>query len=117
VFLRKKSAECLCVAEAIPGIQPHLNRRRSARSGTVSDSRCRLAAWLGRPRNRRSRPVVTGQKWGKLTDDDLDVVAGKGEELIGRLQERYGWAREEAEKRADAFVTSYKERVREARAR
>jgi uncharacterized protein YjbJ (UPF0337 family) len=57
------------------------------------------------------------QKWGKLTDDDLDVVAGKREELIGRLQERYGWAREEAEKKADAFVAGYKQGVREARAR
>lgn len=46
------------------------------------------------------------QKWGKLTDDDLDVVAGKREELIGRLQERYGYARDEAEREADSFVRS-----------
>lgn len=46
------------------------------------------------------------QKWGKLTDDDLDVVDGKREELIGRLQERYGYARDEAEREADSFVRS-----------
>jgi uncharacterized protein YjbJ (UPF0337 family) len=44
------------------------------------------------------------EKWGKLTDDDLDVIAGRRDHLIGRLQERYGVAREEAEKQADAFV-------------
>lgn len=45
------------------------------------------------------------QKWGKLTNDDLDVVAGKKEELIGRVQERYGLAREEAEKQVGEFET------------
>ena len=36
------------------------------------------------------------EKWGKLTDDDLDVIAGKTEQLVGRVQERYGIAKEEA---------------------
>lgn len=36
--------------------------------------------------------------WGKLTDDDLDRVAGKSEQLIGLLQEKYGYTRERAEK-------------------
>lgn len=35
--------------------------------------------------------------WGKLTDDDLDRVAGKSEQLIGLLQEKYGYTRERAE--------------------
>src|SRR5581483_3721750 len=30
------------------------------------------------------------QRWGKLTDDDLDVIAGKKDELLGKLQEKYG---------------------------
>lgn len=38
------------------------------------------------------------QQWGKLTDDDFDKVEGKREELVGRVQERYGIAREEAER-------------------
>jgi len=38
------------------------------------------------------------QKWGKLTDDDLDEIDGKREELVGRIQERYGVARDEAER-------------------
>ncbi len=38
------------------------------------------------------------QQWGKLTNDDLDVIAGNREELIGRIQNTYGIARDEAEK-------------------
>jgi uncharacterized protein YjbJ (UPF0337 family) len=37
-------------------------------------------------------------QWGKLTDDDLDVVAGRREQLAGRIQERYGIAKDEVEK-------------------
>jgi uncharacterized protein YjbJ (UPF0337 family) len=44
------------------------------------------------------------EKWGKLTDDDLDVAGGKKDQLIGRLQERYGWERDKAEKEADDFL-------------
>lgn len=37
------------------------------------------------------------EQWGKLTNDDLDVVAGRREHLAGKIQERYGIAKEEAE--------------------
>jgi uncharacterized protein YjbJ (UPF0337 family) len=46
------------------------------------------------------------QKWGKLTDDDLDVIEGKRTELAGRLQERYGYAKDEAEKNIDTWLNS-----------
>jgi uncharacterized protein YjbJ (UPF0337 family) len=35
--------------------------------------------------------------WGKLTDDDFDKIAGKKDQLVGKLQERYGWAKRDAE--------------------
>jgi uncharacterized protein YjbJ (UPF0337 family) len=44
------------------------------------------------------------EKWGKLTDDDIDVIAGKRDQLLGRLKERYGLERERAEKEVDSFV-------------
>jgi uncharacterized protein YjbJ (UPF0337 family) len=50
------------------------------------------------------------EKWGKLTDDDMHVVAGKREQLIGRVQERYGIAREEATRQVDAFVAGLNHR-------
>lgn len=46
------------------------------------------------------------QKWGKLTDDDLDQIQGRSEELKGKLQEKYGFSKEEAEKQVDSFSKS-----------
>jgi uncharacterized protein YjbJ (UPF0337 family) len=43
------------------------------------------------------------QKWGKLTDDDLTVIGGKRDELVGKLQERYGYEKAQAEKELDEF--------------
>lgn len=43
------------------------------------------------------------EEWGKLTDDDLDVIAGKRDQLLGRLQERYGIAKDAAEERIKEF--------------
>ena len=43
-------------------------------------------------------------KWGKLTDDDLNLIAGKRDTLIGRLQERYGLARDKAESQVDEWI-------------
>jgi uncharacterized protein YjbJ (UPF0337 family) len=43
-------------------------------------------------------------RWGKLTDDDLDRAEGDAEKLIGRLQERYGYQRDEAQREIDDFV-------------
>ena len=48
------------------------------------------------------------QQWGKLTNDDLDVVEGKREELVGRIQERYGITKEEAEKQVNDFSSKCK---------
>jgi uncharacterized protein YjbJ (UPF0337 family) len=45
------------------------------------------------------------QKWGKLTDDDLTVINGKRDELAGRLQERYGLAKDQAEKEIDTWIS------------
>jgi uncharacterized protein YjbJ (UPF0337 family) len=43
------------------------------------------------------------QQWGKLTDDDLDRINGKREELVGRIQESYGRSRKDAEKEVGDF--------------
>jgi uncharacterized protein YjbJ (UPF0337 family) len=46
------------------------------------------------------------EKWGKLADDDLQIIGGRRDQLIGRLQERYGFAKEVAAREADEFVMS-----------
>jgi uncharacterized protein YjbJ (UPF0337 family) len=43
------------------------------------------------------------EQWGKLTDDDLTYLEGKQDQLAGRIQERYGIAREEAERQVREF--------------
>jgi uncharacterized protein YjbJ (UPF0337 family) len=45
-------------------------------------------------------------KWGDLTNDDFDVAEGNAEYLAGRLQERYGWAKDRAEKEVRDFQDS-----------
>ncbi|MBL8344676.1 MAG: CsbD family protein [Rubrivivax sp.] len=43
------------------------------------------------------------EQWGKLTDDDLSIVAGRRDQLAGKIQERYGVAKEDAEKQVAAW--------------
>jgi len=43
------------------------------------------------------------KKWGKLTNDDMDVINGEYNKLVGRVQERYGWDREHAEQEITNF--------------
>jgi uncharacterized protein YjbJ (UPF0337 family) len=49
------------------------------------------------------------ERWGKLTDDDFDVIAGNRDKFIGIVQERYGMAKEDAQKKADEWLTSLHE--------
>ena len=44
------------------------------------------------------------QQWGKLTNDDLDVVEGRRQELAGRLQQRCGYAKDEADRQIDSWL-------------
>ena len=44
-------------------------------------------------------------QWGKLTNDDLDVIHGNRKQLLGKIQERYGKAQEEVEREVDDWMT------------
>jgi uncharacterized protein YjbJ (UPF0337 family) len=44
------------------------------------------------------------QQWGRLTDDEVDQIAGSRDVMIGKLQERYGRSREEAERELDRWL-------------
>ena len=59
-------------------------------------------------------------RWGKLTDDDLDYIGGKKDQLVGRIQERYGIQRDQAEREVDEWnrsVAAEEERDAEQRRR
>ena len=47
------------------------------------------------------------QQWGKLTDDDMDQIQGQAEQLVDRVQERYGVARDEAQKQVDTWLRDH----------
>jgi uncharacterized protein YjbJ (UPF0337 family) len=46
------------------------------------------------------------QKWGQLTDDDLTAIDGRQEQLVGKLQERYGYTKERAQKELNDFLSA-----------
>ncbi|BAQ67547.1 CsbD family protein [Rhodovulum sulfidophilum] len=48
------------------------------------------------------------EAWGALTDDDLDKAEGDREQLVGVIQERYGKAREDAEREVDEFLAKFR---------
>jgi uncharacterized protein YjbJ (UPF0337 family) len=48
------------------------------------------------------------KQWGKLTDDEVDQIQGNAEILVGKLQERYGYSREQAEQELERWQTERK---------
>jgi uncharacterized protein YjbJ (UPF0337 family) len=44
------------------------------------------------------------KQWGKLTDDEIEMIAGERDILIGKLQEKYGYTKEEAQRQVDSFT-------------
>ena len=46
------------------------------------------------------------ERWGELTDDDMDRIAGNWDQLVGRIQERYGHRREEIERDLDQLTSA-----------
>jgi len=47
------------------------------------------------------------EKWGKLTDDEIDVIQGRRDQLVGKIQERYGIAKDQAEKDVDTWARGF----------
>ena len=44
------------------------------------------------------------ERWGKLTDDDVDIINGQNEQLVGKIQEKYGIAKAEAQRQVDDWM-------------
>jgi uncharacterized protein YjbJ (UPF0337 family) len=47
------------------------------------------------------------EKWGKLTDSDMSVLEGKRDQLVGKIQERYGCTKEDAERQVDEWSRTH----------
>ena len=48
-------------------------------------------------------------QWGKLTDDEFDMIAGQRDKLVGKIQETYGISKEESEKQVSTWLSAQKE--------
>jgi uncharacterized protein YjbJ (UPF0337 family) len=75
------------------------NSSRKKRGGTMN--------WDQIEGNWKQLQGKVREKWGKLTDNDLEVIAGKRDHLLGKLQEKYGLKREEAEKELDDHLSKW----------
>jgi uncharacterized protein YjbJ (UPF0337 family) len=51
------------------------------------------------------------QRWGKLTDNQLEQISGRYDQLVGAIQEQYGITREKAAEQVDGFITDVKQRL------
>lgn len=56
------------------------------------------------------------EKWGKLTDSDFETIAGRRDQLVGRIQERYGITRDIAQQQADEWAAALKDEEKTSRA-
>ncbi|HEY7729188.1 MAG TPA: CsbD family protein [Candidatus Eisenbacteria bacterium] len=52
------------------------------------------------------------EQWGKLTDDELDRAEGRAEQMVGLLQQRYGYTREKAQEEYDRFIENQETQAR-----
>jgi uncharacterized protein YjbJ (UPF0337 family) len=62
--------------------------------------------------HRRQLEAIQGrakEQWGKLTDDDIDVIAGKRDQLVGKIQESYGIGKDEAEQQVDTWGSGFRD--------
>jgi uncharacterized protein YjbJ (UPF0337 family) len=83
---------------------------------TIESGRARIRSQTKR-RKKMNRNILEGnwkqirgsirEKWGELTDDELDQIAGKRDKLAGILQERYGYTQMEAERQIDDFLENW----------
>jgi uncharacterized protein YjbJ (UPF0337 family) len=93
----------------------------AAHAGLVGDQQWRNAMnWDQLEGKWKQYKGSVKEKWGKLTDDDLNVIDGRRQMLVGKIQEYYGTARDVAEREADEWLktlnsTEAAEQVRRAR--
>jgi uncharacterized protein YjbJ (UPF0337 family) len=73
----------------------------------LSNTRSKLMNWDQIQGNWKQAAGKVRETWGKITDDDFERIAGKRDQLIGMIQQRYGVAKEEAEKQVRRFEETF----------
>lgn len=92
-----------------PGILALKQRVRLAISPTRSSSKGNTMNWEMIEGNWKQFKGHVKEKWGKLTDDNLDTIAGKRDRLAGKIEETYGITKDQAEQQVKAFEQANKD--------
>jgi uncharacterized protein YjbJ (UPF0337 family) len=94
-----------------PGERDHATARNLSASAALAHSRTRRISAMDWNRVEGNWKEVKGkvkEKWAKLTDDDLTAINGQRDQLEGRLQKRYGYAKDQARKDVDTWFSTLK---------
>jgi uncharacterized protein YjbJ (UPF0337 family) len=87
---------------------PEPSAKRNVDKHTPSKQGSHAMDWNRVEGNWKQMKGKVKEQWGRLTDDDLDMIAGKREQLEGKIQERYGVARDQVQKDIDDWYGSQK---------
>jgi uncharacterized protein YjbJ (UPF0337 family) len=88
----------------LPRIVPMAARARDGSVALRADRKGEIMNWEQIAGKWKQLRGTVRAEWGRLTDNDLDVIDGNRDRLAGQLQERYGIAREEAHRRIDRWL-------------
>jgi uncharacterized protein YjbJ (UPF0337 family) len=81
-------------------------RSRFARTSVLAQNKECVMDWNRIEGNWKQFKGRAKEKWGRLTDDDLDVINGRQDQLEGKIQERYGFAKDQAKKDVEDWFSS-----------
>jgi uncharacterized protein YjbJ (UPF0337 family) len=103
--IERPGAKGICPV-TVMGQPPLQNRRcrRIAQSPHLRQGKEREMNWDRVQGNWKQLTGKVKEQWGKLTEDDITVINGKQDQLVGRIQERYGIAKDEAQRQVDTWI-------------
>ena len=86
----------VCLGTSRYNLEPELGERKNGMDVILNKD-----IMVGQWEQLKSR---VKQRWGRLTDDQLDLISGSGDELAGLIRKRYGYTHEKARKDVDEFI-------------
>lgn len=92
---------------AVPGVDPTAVAQTSPSTATTP-GKAGPSAWDKVKGNWNIAKGKVKEQWGKLTDDDITMIEGRRDVLVGRLQERYGYSKTDAERHVLRWERAYK---------
>jgi uncharacterized protein YjbJ (UPF0337 family) len=79
----------------------------TANTETIKIKRRRIMNWNQIAGQWKQVKGKAKTRWGKLTDDEIDVIEGKRDQLVGKIQQRYGIAKDQAEREVDDWMKEF----------